>query len=121
MSGFIDATAADLGEGEMREVKVDGHDLLIARVVGEYYATDAHCPHLHGNLTRGALEGLIVTCPLHHSQFDISTGECVRWTDWKGGVKSMAELVRHPRPLRAYETRVEGDRVMVGEQKTPPV
>lgn len=120
MSDMLDVTAADLADGTMLEVKVDGHDLLIARVGDDYFAADAHCPHLHGNLTKGKLEGTVITCPLHHSQFDLSDGSCIRWTDWQGAVKSIAELARHPRPLRVYETRVEGGRVWVGEQKQPP-
>ena len=37
-----------------------------------------------------------------------ATDTYLEWTDWKGTAKSMAEFVRHPRPLRVYETRVEG-------------
>lgn len=121
MSEFIEAVAAEGFEpGSMREVKVDGHDLLIARVGDDFYAADAHCPHLHANLTKGTLEGTIVTCPLHHSQFDLTDGRCVRWTDWKGAAKSMAEFVRHSRPLRVYEVEVAEGSVRVGPQKPPP-
>jgi len=120
MSDMLDVTAADLADGTMREVKIDGHDLLIARVGEAYFAADAHCPHLHANLTKGTLEGTVLTCPLHHSQFDITDGSCIRWTDWQGAAKSIAEFARHPRPLRVYETRVEAGRVWVGEQKQPP-
>jgi 3-phenylpropionate/trans-cinnamate dioxygenase ferredoxin subunit len=120
MSGFIEVTGTDgLEPGTMREVEVDGHKLLVARVGEEYYVTDARCPHLGGHLAEGALEGTVVTCPRHHSQFDLADGSCVRWTDWKGAVLTVAELAKHPRPLRAFESKVEGGKVLVGPQKPP--
>jgi 3-phenylpropionate/trans-cinnamate dioxygenase ferredoxin subunit len=118
MSGFIEVTRTDgLEPGTMREVEVDGHKLLVARVGEEYYVTDARCPHLGGHLAEGALEGTVVTCPRHHSQFDLADGSCVRWTDWKGAVLTVAELAKHPRPLRAFESKVEDGKVLVGPQK----
>ena len=120
-SDYIPALSVDeLPEGSMTKVDVDGHKILMANVGGTYYATDLHCPHLHADLSKGALDGTVLTCPLHHSKFDIRDGSNLAWTDWKGTAKSMAEFVRHPRPLRVYETRVEDGRVLVGPQKTPP-
>ena len=29
----------------------------------------------------GKLDGTIVTCPRHYSQFDLADGRVVRWTD----------------------------------------
>jgi len=34
------------------------------------------CPHSSGNLAAGELRDGIVTCPLHHWRFDLSTGRC---------------------------------------------
>jgi 3-phenylpropionate/trans-cinnamate dioxygenase ferredoxin subunit len=112
-------TTNDFAAGTMRQVDLDGHEFLVARVGDEYFVTDARCPHLHGHLARGVLEGSVVTCPVHHSQFDLSDGRVLRWTDWKGATLSVAELVRHPRSLRAYESKVEDASVWVGPQKPP--
>jgi 3-phenylpropionate/trans-cinnamate dioxygenase ferredoxin component len=120
MSDYIEvASVVEFGDGDMREVAVDGHELLVARVGDAFYVADARCPHLHGRLTKGTLEGTVVTCPLHHSQFDLTDGRCVRWTDWSGPVKTMAELARHPRPLRVYEAEVNGGKILVGPEKPP--
>jgi 3-phenylpropionate/trans-cinnamate dioxygenase ferredoxin component len=120
MSDFIEVASADaIGDGEMLQVAVDGHELLVARVGEAFYVTDARCPHLHGHLAKGSLEGTVVTCPLHHSQFDLTDGHCVRWTDWSGPVKTMAELARHPRPLRVYEVELAEGKVRVGPEKPP--
>ena len=120
MSEFLKILLVDdICEGEMHGVSVDGHELLVAKVGGAFYIADGRCPHLHGNLAKGALEGTVVTCPLHHSQFDLADGHVVRWTDWTGVVKSMAELTRHPRPLRVYESTVVDGHVLVGPEKAP--
>ncbi len=120
MSDYIEvASVLELSDGDMRQIDVDGHELLIARAGEEFFVADARCPHLHGHLTKGTLEGTVVTCPLHHSQFDLTDGHCVRWTDWSGPVKTMAELARHPRPLRVYEVQVADGKVFVGPEKQP--
>lgn len=120
MSDFIDVLGTgDVQDGQMTEVKVDGHAFLVARIGDEYLIADGRCPHLHGNLTKGTLEGAVVTCPLHHSQFDLRDGSVVRWTDFSGAILSVASAVRHPRPLRVYEVRIAGGRVLAGPQKNP--
>ncbi len=120
MSGFIEVMSTEGFEpGTMQEVEVDDHKLLVARVGDEFLITDARCPHLGGRLDKSTLEGTVVTCHLHHSQFDLRDGSCLRWTDWKGAVLTVAELARHPRPLRAYESKVEDGKVFVGAEKSP--
>jgi 3-phenylpropionate/trans-cinnamate dioxygenase ferredoxin subunit len=120
MSDFVYLTSIDgLDDGQMKQADAGGHEFLVARVGGDYFVSDARCPHLHGHLAKGTLEGTILTCPVHHSQFDLTDGAVVRWTDFTGAVKSVAEFARHARPLRVYEFSVEGSELSVGPQKTP--
>lgn len=120
MSGYIEVMGVtELADGEMRVVEVDGHELLVANAAGQFYVSDAHCPHLHGPLVKGVLDGTVITCPWHGSQFDLIDGHCVLWTDFGPAVKTMASLVRHPRPLRVYEVLVEDGKLFVGPQKAP--
>jgi 3-phenylpropionate/trans-cinnamate dioxygenase ferredoxin subunit len=121
MSDFARLTDVDdLTDGTMKQVDLDGHEFLVARVGDDFFVADARCPHLHGHLAKGTLEGTVLTCPVHHSQFDLTDGTVVRWTDFTGAVKSVAEFARHPRPLRVYEFELEGSELSVGAQKTPP-
>lgn len=120
MSGFIEVVSTEgIAPGTMKEIEVDGHKLLVTRVGDEFLITDGRCPHLGGHLELGLLEGSIVTCPRHHSQFDLRDGSCLRWTDWKGAALSIAELAKHPRPLRAYKSKVEDGKVFIGAEKAP--
>ena len=121
MDDYVHLTdISDLGDGAMKQADVDGHEFLVARVGDAYYVSDARCPHLHGHLAKGTLVGSVVTCPLHHSQFDLTDGSVVQWTDFTGAVKSVAEFARHPRPLRVYESSLTGPDLAVGPQKAPP-
>jgi 3-phenylpropionate/trans-cinnamate dioxygenase ferredoxin subunit len=111
---------SDLENGRMRMYTVGGREILVARVGDDYYAADNRCPHLGGNLSGGRLEGTVVTCPRHHSQFDLKDGRNVLWTDWTGIKVGIAKVFRSPRPLKTHRVKVEGDRIMV-EMEKPPV
>jgi nitrite reductase/ring-hydroxylating ferredoxin subunit len=37
----------------------------------------------------------------------------VRWTDWTGLKLALTKIAKSPRPLRTYEVRVEGGKVLV--------
>lgn len=121
MGEFIKlTTVASLADGGMKVASLDGHEMLVAHAGEEYFVADARCPHLGGHLAEGILEGTIVTCPRHHSRFDLRDGRVVRWTDWQGATLGVAKLLRHPRPLRTYAVKVEGDDLLVGPEKAPP-
>jgi 3-phenylpropionate/trans-cinnamate dioxygenase ferredoxin component len=107
------ARTGELQEGTMKIVQAGGHEVLIARVKDTFYAVNNICPHLGGKLGEGKLEGTIVTCPRHHSQFDITDGKVIRWTDWTGIVSSVSKIFRSPRPLETYPVKIEKDAVMV--------
>lgn len=80
MGAFVPvAKTSELQDGAMKQVNVQGHEILIAQVGNKYYATNNRCLHMGGNLSQGKLEGTVVTCPWHGSQFDLQDGHVVRW------------------------------------------
>jgi 3-phenylpropionate/trans-cinnamate dioxygenase ferredoxin subunit len=107
------AKTAEVADGTMKEVKVQGHNLLIASVGGKYYAADNRCLHLGGNLAQGKLEGTVVTCPLHGSQFDLRDGHVVRWLKGSGVLSSVTKAVEGARQLTTYKIKAEGNSIMV--------
>jgi len=85
VSEFVKVSQADeLKEGTMKEVLIQGREILLVRVGDNYYAADNRCPHMGGKLSQGKLEGTVVTCPRHGSQFDLSDGRAVRWLKGSG-------------------------------------
>jgi len=107
------AEVAELADGAMGAVRSAGRDLLLARVGEAYYATQLRCPHIGADLARGSLQGTVVTCPRHGSQFDLRDGHVVRWTDRGGVALAVAKRIRSPRPLSVYPVKIEGERVLV--------
>jgi 3-phenylpropionate/trans-cinnamate dioxygenase ferredoxin component len=121
MEEFIQLTTTEgIEAGGLKGATLDGHEFLVAHAGDQYFVADARCPHMGGHLADGTLEGTIVTCPRHHSQFDLADGRVVRWTDWHGATLEVGKLLRHPRPLRTYAVTVQGSDILVGPEKTPP-
>lgn len=97
----------------MKEIQIMDHKILLARSKDNYYAADRRCPHLGGNLTKGKLEGTIITCPLHGSQFDLADGRVIRWLKGSGIISKVGKAIKSPRSLRTYEVRIDGDKILV--------
>ena len=113
MGEFTELSKIDeLKDGTMREVNVAGRQILLARVGDNYYAVDNLCPHMKGNLSQGKLEGTVVTCPIHGSQFDISNGQVVRWL--RGGLMSkVGKALKLSKDLAVYNVKVEDSSILV--------
>jgi len=107
------AKTSELKDGAMQQVNVQGHDLLIAQVGSKYYAVDNRCPHMGGNLSQGKLEGTVVTCPRHGSQFDLQNGSVVRWLKGSGVVSSITKALQGDKQLVTYKIKPEGDSIMI--------
>jgi 3-phenylpropionate/trans-cinnamate dioxygenase ferredoxin subunit len=120
MAEFVEVPGAgELQSGQMKMFNVGKSEILLARIGDDFYAIDNRCPHMGGSLAEGTLEKTVVTCPLHHSQFDLVDGHAVRWTDWSGIKLSMARVLKSPRPVNSYKVKVEGGKVLVEVDKAP--
>jgi nitrite reductase (NADH) small subunit len=60
--------------GNVAEAEVEGVAICLANVNGELSALDNWCPHRHGPLGQGWLEGELVVCPWHSWMFHATTG-----------------------------------------------
>ena len=95
--------------------EVNGLEIAVFNVDGEYYAVANHCPHQAGPLCEGLLtekvvpagddwmltwdgDERVIRCPWHNWQFDVRTGEHLD-----------TEQYRVP----TFETEVEDGRVFV--------
>jgi 3-phenylpropionate/trans-cinnamate dioxygenase ferredoxin component len=102
----------DIAEGTMKQLNIKGHSILLARVDGRYYAVANNCTHRGGNLSQGTLQGTVVTCPWHHSRFDVRDGRVVRWLN--GGLSSaIGGMFKPEQALKRYPVQVDGDRIMI--------
>ncbi len=85
--------------GAAVSVTVNGRPLAVFNVGSTLLAIDAGCTHVNGPLEKGRVEGNIVTCPWHGSQFDLRTGEVRRGPA--------------ARPVKTYPVRVENGMLVV--------
>lgn len=67
----------DLWDGEMESYDLDGREILLIRLDGEYHAYDGACPHQSTSLVTGTLDGHLLTCSAHEWEFDARTGQGV--------------------------------------------
>lgn len=91
--------AEELPEGRLRRVETAGRAVCLGRVDGTWVAFDDTCTHEECPLSDGELEGAVVFCPCHGSEFDVRTGD----------VLSPPAL----EPLPIYEVRVVGESLEV--------
>jgi nitrite reductase/ring-hydroxylating ferredoxin subunit len=92
------ARVDDIPPGTVAAVHVDGQEIAVANVDGQFFATEGHCLHLHGPLGEGSLDGTVLSCPWHGWQYDVRTGE-----------NEFDLAIR----LQTFETRVEDGEVKI--------
>lgn len=100
MGDFVEAMkVADLAEGTMSAVDVNGNHILLAKIGGEVSAVSGICTHEETDLGLGFMLEDRVVCPLHLSQFDLRTGQ-----------------VMNPpatEPLKRFNVKIRGDLIFV--------
>ena len=78
MSDWVSvARAEELPPGGFRIVDVDGAQVVVFNLDGEYFAIEDVCTHDGGQLTGGYVEGDQIVCPRHGAHFCIRTGEAL--------------------------------------------
>jgi nitrite reductase/ring-hydroxylating ferredoxin subunit len=61
--------------GELRSFKIKTREILAVNLGGKVYCLDGRCTHAGAPLAEGTLNGEVLTCPWHYSQFNITSGE----------------------------------------------
>src|SRR5262245_28212675 len=67
--------AGDAPPGALRQVEVEGRRVCVGRTTTGWVAFDDTCPHEECPLSDGELDGDVVVCPCHGSEFDVRTGD----------------------------------------------
>jgi cytochrome P450/nitrite reductase/ring-hydroxylating ferredoxin subunit len=86
-------------DGTLRRIEVEGRAVCLGRVEGRWVAFEDTCTHQECPFSDGDLDGRIVVCPCHGSEFDVTTGDV------------LCPPALEPLPI--YETRVEDGRLEV--------
>ncbi len=94
------ASVGEVPPGEMKIVEVDGEEVVVANLGGEFVAFSNECTHRGGPLGEGILTDDVVECPFHGGQFNVRTGEVVSEPPTE--------------PIATYRVQVDGDDIKVG-------
>jgi nitrite reductase/ring-hydroxylating ferredoxin subunit len=90
----------DLSVGSKKTIVVMGKKLAVANVDGEFFAIDDTCTHEDCSLgTEGFLDGNVIICGCHGSQFDMTNGKVLS--------------LPAPTDVQSYETKVENGDLLV--------
>jgi nitrite reductase/ring-hydroxylating ferredoxin subunit len=76
------ANKADIKEGGLLGVELEGNKIVLAMLNGQIFAIDAVCSHKGAPLEEGKLEGYNLTCPWHYAVFDVRSGKVSDRTVW---------------------------------------
>lgn len=67
-------TASALAVGERVVVDVDGLDVVVFNIDGQFYAIEDVCSHDGTEIASGELDGAEIICPRHGARFCVKTG-----------------------------------------------
>jgi 3-phenylpropionate/trans-cinnamate dioxygenase ferredoxin subunit len=101
------ATIDQITEGGSKAFSIGEHDVVVFKYQGSYYALRRWCTHMGGDLSKGEVQGKIVTCPRHGSQFDVTSGKSVRGPKIGFLRLSTGDEITYP-------VKVEQNSIMVG-------
>lgn len=93
------ARLADVPDGELLGVELDGVNIVLANQAGEVFALLDRCSHEEFPLSDGELENGQITCLLHGARFDPATGA--------------ARALPAVRPVQVFESRVVDGEIQV--------
>lgn len=104
----------ELPDGERTVVDVNERSILLIHSEGQIYALESRCPHMRLPLKGATIEGTTLTCPWHHSAFDLRTGDVQDWSPWPPAVGKMLGALRRERALTVYPVQVQEGSIWVG-------
>ena len=123
------AKLSEIPVGTMKRVRAFDTNVLLSNVRGKIYATQDGCGHQKASLSRGTLEGEIVTCPLHRAKFDVTTGRNTSGINMSMPPEMMQKLPPEMmamfqktgeiiaeieiQPLKTYKVVVKGDSIFL--------
>ncbi|WP_066304221.1 Rieske (2Fe-2S) protein [Bacillus sp. FJAT-29814] len=104
----------DLLSGEKKTFKIKNREIVLVRNGNDFYAVSGICPHQAASMGEGALKGttlesdvgvycfgkenLVLTCPWHHYEFDVTTGKSLFDCNYK---------------LKSYSVEVAEENVLI--------
>jgi nitrite reductase/ring-hydroxylating ferredoxin subunit len=130
ISNQFESMMHDLPAGKMKHLEVEGKEIAVANINGNYYAFEDRCGHMCAPLSMGVINGNVVTCAFHGAQFDCITGKKVkdatllapRMDGLPDALKKLTERNHKIAQMiktydqKTYAIAVDGDRIKISLQ-----
>ena len=100
MGKIIACKTNDLQPGNMKKVSVEGNEIVVANIGGNYFACHDTCTHAGASLSEGKLDNSTITCGWHNAQFNCTTGNLVKFPVTINNLKS-------------YDVTIESENVLI--------
>ncbi len=92
------AKLEDIKPGKRKVILVNGTEIALFNVNGEFYAINNRCPHAEFSLGAGLIYEDMVICPGHAWTFKLKTGECI---------------TKKSQPVKTYKVVIEGKDIKI--------
>ena len=89
----------ELAPGEEKQIDLDGIEVALFNVEGEYYVIEDICSHDSAPLCHGKFTGEEITCPRHGARFNVKTGAALCMPAFE--------------PIDTYEVKIKGNDLMI--------
>jgi len=76
---IIACKTTEIVSGQMKKITVDGKEIIVSNVDGNYFAIDDTCTHAGATLSEGKLEDSAITCDWHGAKFDCKNGKLIKF------------------------------------------
>jgi len=93
------AAVSELAPGEKKQINLEGVEVALFNVNGEYYAIEDVCTHDGAPLAHGRFRGEEVTCPRHGARFNVKSGAALCMPAFE--------------PVETYQVKIEGDDILI--------
>ncbi|SDD13425.1 Ferredoxin subunit of nitrite reductase or a ring-hydroxylating dioxygenase [Paenibacillus sp. UNCCL117] len=115
--------ADDVPEGGSALVRLEGREIVVYRVGGQYYALNNYCPHQGAPMCAGLVSGTTEPAGVYEYAYG-REGEIVRcpWHGWEFDIKTGKSLFSERTRVKSYRVEVRDGRIgiVLGERGTAP-
>ena len=104
MCSWIDVVTEDeLPQGEVHVADLEGIEVAVFNIAGQYYAIEDVCTHDGSEISTGCLYDHVIECPRHGARFDVRTGEALEPPAYE--------------PVQIFKVRIENGMIQVGDDR----
>lgn len=105
------ARVEEIPPGRTKFLRVGTRPVILANFEGRIYAAFGLCPHRYNPLEGATMWDHLISCPFHHFQYDVRTGE--NYFPANVYPKDYQRLEAQLRPLKTYAVELREGEVWV--------